>query len=117
MRLMRWGLGLLTLVVTPATLLVGSLGSITGLYFTNAAFGFTLALYWPPLMRELSLLSPGRTLWRTVGAFNICWAIGMALGSFAGPVFFDTFRLTLSLPDRDLRHFRVGGSGAGNARP
>lgn len=112
MRILRCGLALLTLGVVPATLIVGRSGSLTGLYFTNAAYGFTLSLYWPPLMRELSLLSPGRTLWRTVGAFNICWAVGMALGNFAGPVLYDTLRITVSLLSINLLFLLAMGTVA-----
>lgn len=76
------GLSLLGFLVLPGVLLARSL---LPLYFLNGAFGLCLALFWPPLLRELSLLSPGKTLWRSLGLFNIFWAAGTSVGSFSGP--------------------------------
>lgn len=80
--LINAGLSLLGFVVFPVALLARS---FVALCFINAAFGFCLALFWPPLLRELSFLSPGKALWRSLGLFNIAWAAGCSVGSFAGP--------------------------------
>lgn len=81
MPLIWCGLALLALVVLPVALFSTS---ITPLYFTNAGFGLCLALFWPPLQRELSLLSPGDILWRALGAFNLSWAVGAGIGTVIG---------------------------------
>jgi MFS family permease len=83
------GLLLLALVVLPAALLSAS---IAPFYFTNAGFGLCLALFWPPLQRELSLLSPGDVLWRALGAFNLSWALGAGIGTvLGGPQAYELF--------------------------
>jgi hypothetical protein len=85
--------------VLPATLLVTWLspGRLWPLYLIGAGHGLALAFFWPPLMRQLSFLSPGALLWRSLGAFNICWAAGMAAGSFGGPALYDAGGSSLSL--------------------
>ena len=97
MALMRWGLALLFLLVLPATILGEQLESIGWFCATNAAYGLVLSLYWAPLMRQVSILSPGGILWRSIGVFNICWSIGMALGSYLGPVLYDRWDLAITL--------------------
>lgn len=75
-------------VVVVATLLAAGLRSLAALFAINLAYGLAIALFWPPFLRELSLLSPGRLLWRSVGVFNFSWAAGSAVGSYGGPALF-----------------------------
>jgi len=80
-RLFRAGLILLSLVVGPFAVWAQGLAQ---LYLVNALFGLGLAFFWPPLQRELSFLSPGRTLWTSLGAFNLAWAAGSSFGTWLG---------------------------------
>jgi len=80
MPLLRSGLLCLAIVVLPLALCSRSL---VPLYFAAAGVGFSLAFFWPPLERQLSILSPGKMLWRSLGAFNIYWAAGAATGTYA----------------------------------
>ncbi len=80
MPLVRGSLLVLSFAAMPLTL---SARSLPLLYLANALVGVALGLFWPPLQRELSLLSPGPLLWRALGAFNLYWAAGAAAGAFA----------------------------------
>ena len=80
MPLLRAGLICLAVVVLPLALTARSLAP---LYLAAAGVGFSLAFFWPPLQRQLSIQSPGRMLWRSLGTFNIYWAAGAATGTYA----------------------------------
>ncbi len=41
-----------------------------------ALFGFSISLFWPPLIGWLSLNLEGRHLGRAMGRFNLCWSVG-----------------------------------------
>lgn len=90
-------LSCVTFVVLPAVMLAGALEWLPAFCVANAAYGLSIAIFWPPVMRELSLLSPGRLLWRSVGAFNVCWAAGTALGNFLGPTLYGQFALEFTV--------------------
>lgn len=77
-RLFRSGLVWLVLVATPVAYVADGLAP---LFVASALFGIGLGLFWPPLQRQLAVLSPGGTLWRAVGTFNCVWAAGIAFGS------------------------------------
>ena len=51
------------------------------LLIAGAFMGAALALFWPPIQRLLSRLSPGASLWGALGRFNIYWAIGVGFGT------------------------------------
>jgi predicted MFS family arabinose efflux permease len=83
--LMAGSLCFLGAAVVPGTVLGALAGSLVLLCLASAAYGMTVALFWPSLLRQLSLWSPGATLWRSVGAFNVSWAVGTSLGYLVGP--------------------------------
>jgi len=63
------------------------------LLLAGACMGISLAFFWPPIQRKLSLLSPGRTLWVTLGRFNVLWAIGVAVGILGTPIVYASWGL------------------------
>ncbi len=63
------------------------------LMLAGAFMGASLALFWPPLMRQLSLLSPGRKLWGALGKFNVFWSIGVGLGTLCTPALYGALGL------------------------
>jgi hypothetical protein len=81
----------------PATFLAATSGSMLPLYATSLAYGVSISFFWPPLLRELSILSPGALLWKVLGAFNMIWAFGSALGSYLGPTLYERFELPISV--------------------
>lgn len=78
---------------------VGTLFAATfdHLLLAGAAMGISLSLFWPPILRQLSLLSPGSKLWSTLGVFNILWAMGVALGTAATPAVYAAWDLGRTL--------------------
>jgi len=82
MHLVRLGILLYAGVVLPSFL---AARSIPTLYLVSITFGLSTSLFWTPLIRQLALLSPGAILWRSLGVFNISWAMGATLGSIGGP--------------------------------
>lgn len=83
--LMAASLTFIAVLVLPVALLSNSTGI---LYAANAAMGACLAFFWPPVFRELSFLSPGKLLWRSLGAFNLAWAVGAVVGTWGAPKLF-----------------------------
>src|SRR5574341_1320584 len=79
------------LIFTSVTLL--SVGFVATRYaagyehllLASAYMGASLALFWPALMRKLSRLSPGRTLWSALGVFNMVWAMGVGTATLSTP--------------------------------
>jgi hypothetical protein len=65
----------------PSLLLAGSLPALC---LSGAAFGLGMSLFWPPLLRELALSSPGAMLWKCLGVFNVAWAAGGITGCYGG---------------------------------
>ena len=82
MHLVRLGIVLYAGIVLPAFLVASS---IPTLYLVSVAFGLSTSFFWTPLIRQLALLSPGAILWRSLGVFNISWALGATAGSIGGP--------------------------------
>ena len=72
----------MALVIVPATLLATTLVALVAV---SAAMRLAMGLFWAPFERQLSLASPGSALWTSLGIFNLVWAAGSALGSYAGP--------------------------------
>jgi len=87
--LMRQSLLGLGLVALPLTFFVHH--SVLQLVIVNALTRWFLGLYWSPLERQLSLASPGRTLWRAIGVMNLMWGGGSALGFLCWPLLYDEF--------------------------
>ena len=75
------GLGGLAFVSIPAAYIAPNLSL---LFVASILFHISLGLFWPPLERELSLLSQRRTLARSVGTFNCTWAAGICIGGLGG---------------------------------
>ncbi len=57
--------------------------SITAVVLLYGAVGFTLALFWPPIMGWLSAAIEGRELNRRISHFNLAWSSGVVLGPLA----------------------------------
>ena len=67
------------------------------LMVAGAFMGASLAFFWPPLMRQLSILSPGKCLWGALGKFNVFWAIGVGLGTLSTPLLYASLGLAPTL--------------------
>jgi MFS family permease len=71
-----------SLAAMSATFLGTMLARTYGqLLLAGAFMGTALALFWPPIQRKVSRLSPGESLWRALGRFNVFWAVGVGLGT------------------------------------
>ncbi len=57
--------------------------SITAVVLLYGAVGFTVALFWPPIMGWLSAAVEGRELNRRISHFNLAWSSGVVLGPLA----------------------------------
>ena len=80
-RLFLLGLGLLGLVGLPLTFMATNLVT---LFVASIVAHAGLGLFWPPLERQLFVLSPKSRLARTAGTFNCTWAAGICLGTIGG---------------------------------
>jgi MFS family permease len=85
---LRSALLLLALVALPLVLLCDSL---LLLCVGHAAVGALIGPIWPPLERQLAVLSPGAILWRSLGVFNVAWTLGVGVGSLGGPLIYEAF--------------------------
>ena len=94
LRLIALGLVLLIVLALP---LVALAGGVPVLCLANGVVGLAMGCFWAPLERQLSLLSPGKQLWRSLGVFNLAWAAGVGLGSVAGPGAYAGYGLGRSL--------------------
>ena len=57
--------------------------SIPAVILLYGAVGFTLALFWPPIMGWLSAAIEGRELNRRISHFNLSWSAGSIVGPLA----------------------------------
>jgi len=99
LHLLRACLLSLTFGLFPGTMLLARIfpDSLAPFYLTSAVHGLSLSVFWPPIMREVSVLSPGESLWRSLGAFNVSWAAGFSAGTFGGPALYEHVGLDKTL--------------------
>ncbi len=63
------------------------------LLLAGACMGISLALFWPPIQRKLSRLSPGKSLLISLGKFNVLWSIGVGIGILGTPLLYAWLKL------------------------
>ena len=76
----RYSLVVSSIVSVVLLLMLLKAASISTVILLYGAVGFTLALFWPPIMGWLSTALDGRELNRRISHFNLSWSAGVIVG-------------------------------------
>ncbi len=79
----RYSLVVSSAVAVALLSLLLTANSIAAVILLYGAVGFTLALFWPPIMGWLSAALDGRQLNSRISHFNLAWSAGVIVGPLA----------------------------------